>query len=224
MFHSIWPAAKQHSALYYWRLTVHWSDLPALSSWHNSLLHELTQHVKGFSVSSPVYPSVILNLIRSASCVSHGDSKFISFSQLCIPWWPVRSFGLIICEYHGESEFSFIYIWYCFIICTHIEFWLPFHAICGNQLSELIIWYIQMNIKFIAFHLSRYTMNIWLYHVNIKTLAKYRQYWILLINFDWLAFIWSNLSIQYKNFHWANTAKTSPIRIYSLLAQFQAVQ
>jgi hypothetical protein len=171
-----------------------------------------------------VYPTVILNLIRSASCVSHGDSKFISFSQLCIPWWPVRSFGLIICEYHGESEFSFIYIWYCFIICTHIEFWLPFHAICGNQLSELIIWYIQMNIKFIAFHLSRYTMNIWLYHVNIKTLAKYRQYWILLINFDWLAFIWSNLSIQYKNFHWANTAKTSPIRIYSLLAQFQAVQ
>jgi hypothetical protein len=37
----------------------------------------------------------------------------------------------------------------------------------------------------------------------------------LLINFDLLAFIWSNLSIQYKNFHWANTAKTSPIRIFS---------
>jgi hypothetical protein len=34
-----------------------------------------------------------------------------------------------------------------------------------------------------------------------------------LINFDLLAFIWSNMSIQYKNFHWANTAKTSPIRI-----------
>ena len=122
--------------------------------------------------------TVILNFFLSASCVSHGDSKFISFSQLCIPRWPVRGFALIICEYHGESEFSFIYVWYCFIICTHIEFWLPFHAICGNQLSELIIWYIQMNFKFIAFHLSRYTMNIWLYHVNIKAVAKYRQYWI----------------------------------------------
>ena len=43
----------------------------------------------------------------------------------------------------------------------------------------------------------------------------------ILINFDLLAFIWSNLSIQYKNFHWTNTAKTSPIRIFSVLAQFQ---
>ena len=97
LFHSIWPTAKQHSALYFWRLTVHSSDFPALSSWHNSLLHELTQHVKGFLVSSPVYPTVILNLFLSASCVSHGDSKFLSFSQLCIPRWPVRGFGLIIC-------------------------------------------------------------------------------------------------------------------------------
>jgi hypothetical protein len=46
----------------------------------------------------------------------------------------------------------------------------------------------------------------------------------LLINFDLLDFIWSNLSIQYKNFHWANTAKTSPIRIFSVLTQFQSVQ
>jgi hypothetical protein len=37
LFHSIWPTAKQHSDLYFWRLTV-------LVNWHNSLLHELTQH------------------------------------------------------------------------------------------------------------------------------------------------------------------------------------
>jgi hypothetical protein len=49
------------------------------------------------------------------------------------------------------------------------------------------------------------------------------QYFILLINFDLLAFIWSNLSTQYKNVHWANTTKTSPIRIFSVLAQFQSV-
>jgi hypothetical protein len=41
----------------------------------------------------------------------------------------------------------------------------------------------------------------------------------LLINFYLLAFIWSNLSIQYKNLHWANTAKTSPIRIYKYVTQ-----
>ena len=35
---------------------------------------------------------------------------------------------------------------------------------------------------------------------------------ILLINFDLLAFIWSNLSIQYKNFHWANTAKNPAVQ------------
>jgi len=29
------------------------------------------------------------------------------------------------------------------------------------------------------------------------------------------------MSIQYRNFHWANTAKTSPIRV---LARFQSVQ
>jgi hypothetical protein len=46
----------------------------------------------------------------------------------------------------------------------------------------------------------------------------------LLINFYLLAFIWSNLSIQYKNLHWDNTAKTSPIRIFSVLARFQLVQ
>jgi hypothetical protein len=41
----------------------------------------------------------------------------------------------------------------------------------------------------------------------------------LLINLDLLSLILSNLSIQYKNFHWANTTKTSPIRIFSVLAQ-----
>jgi hypothetical protein len=35
------------------------------------------------------------------------------------------------------------------------------------------------------------------------------QYLDLLINLDLLALILSNLSIQYKNFHWANTTKTS---------------
>ena len=137
-----------------------------------------------------MYPTVILNLIRSASCVSYGDSKFLSFgqlciprwpvrgfgliarvshgdsklnsfSQLCIPRWPVRGFGLIICEYRGESEFSFIYVWYCFIICTHIEFWLPFHATCGNQLSELIIWYLQMNIINLLHFI--YLDTLWIY-------------------------------------------------------------
>jgi hypothetical protein len=36
----------------------------------------------------------------------------------------------------------------------------------------------------------------------------------LLINLDLLSLILSNLSIQYKNFHWANTTKTSPIRVH----------
>ena len=35
--------------------------------------------------------------------------------------------------------------------------------------------------------------------------ASYFQ--IILINFDLLALIWSNLSFQYKNFHLANTEK-----------------
>ena len=48
-------------------------------------------------------------------------------------------------------------------------------------------------------------------------------YLSLLINFDLLALIWSNVSIQYKNFHWANTAKTSPIFSY-WPGGFQTVQ
>ena len=44
----------------------------------------------------------------------------------------------------------------------------------------------------------------------------------LLINLDLLALILSNLSIQYKNFHWANTTKTSPIRIFPVLARFRS--
>jgi len=32
------------------------------------------------------------------------------------------------------------------------------------------------------------------------------------------------MSIQYRNFHRANTAKTSPIRIFYVLARFQSVQ
>jgi hypothetical protein len=47
---------------------------------------------------------------------------------------------------------------------------------------------------------------------------------ILLINHDLLALISSNLSIQYTNFHWANTTKTSPMRIFSVLARFRSVQ
>ena len=49
-------------------------------------------------------------------------------------------------------------------------------------------------------------------------------YEILLINLDLVALILSNLSIQYKNFHWANTIKTSPIRIFSVLARLRSVQ
>jgi hypothetical protein len=50
-------------------------------------------------------------------------------------------------------------------------------------------------------------------HHNIELL---HEYWWLLINLDLVAFIWSNLSIQYKIFHWVNTAKTNPIRIFSV--------
>jgi hypothetical protein len=32
------------------------------------------------------------------------------------------------------------------------------------------------------------------------------------------------LARGYKNFHWANTTKTSSIRIFSVLARFQSVQ
>jgi hypothetical protein len=49
-------------------------------------------------------------------------------------------------------------------------------------------------------------------------------YEILLINLDLLALILSNLSIQYKNFHWANTTKPSPIQIFSVLARLRYVQ
>jgi len=58
--------------------------------------------------------------------------------------------------------------------------------------------------------------------MNIQTTNA--NYYYLLINFDLLAFIWSNLSIQYKKNHWANTTKTSPIWIFSVLARFQSVQ
>ena len=37
-----------------------------------------------------------------------------------------------------------------------------------------------------------------------------------LINFDLLAFISSSLSIQYRNFHWANTAKTYNADIFRI--------
>ena len=40
----------------------------------------------------------------------------------------------------------YIYIIIILLTISKMKFWLPFHAICGNQLSELIIWYIQMNI------------------------------------------------------------------------------
>jgi hypothetical protein len=59
-------------------------------------------------------------------------------------------------------------------------------------------------------------------YVCIPVLSDY--IYTFKINFDLLAYIWSNLSIQYKNFHWVNTAKTSPIRIFFVLAQFQSVQ
>jgi hypothetical protein len=43
-----------------------------------------------------------------------------------------------------------------------------------------------------------------------------------LMKFITLALILSNLSIQYKNFHWANTTTTSPIRIFPVLARFRS--
>ena len=93
-----------------------------------------------------------------------------------------------------------------FVICLSV-FYINKHSIQNE--------YIKMNIHF----LIQIFMNL---HLLIFIYQK--QYLVLLINFDLLAFIWSNLSIQYKNFHWANTAKTSPIRIFSVLAQFQSVQ
>ena len=94
--------------------------------------------------------------------------------------WELKNLILALFGLIFRRVYIYIPVYIILILLTinEMKFWLPFHAICGNQLSELIIWYIQMNIKFIAFHLSRYTMNIWLYHVNIKAVAKYRQYWI----------------------------------------------
>ena len=76
------------------------------------------------------------------------------------------------------------------------------------------------NFQWCPLHLYCYRFLVLLY-MNLVTVNLYSN---VLINFDLLAFISSNLSIQYKNLHWANTAKTSPIRIFSVLTQFQSVQ
>ena len=99
--------------------------------------------------------------------------------------------------------------WYFRYQSIHIQITYTYHNNPSISVPLFSLWLILMVIVLAIF---------W------KEVIQCICYIWLLINFDLLDFIWSNLSIQYKNFHWANTAKTSPIRIFSVLTQFQSVQ